>query len=298
VVAVLCSLLAALLYAAASVFQHRAAVAAPADRAMRPGLLTHLVAQPWWLAGITADGLAFVLQFVALGHGPLVIVQPLLVSGLLFALPLGAAMSGSRIHPAELWAAAAVVAGLGILLLSADPGRGHATVHTPAWLALLVATLVPVGILAAMAAARPLVRAPLLAAAAGVTYGLTAALTKASAHLLGIGLGHAVTAWQPYALVAAGAIGMVLSQSAFQAGPLRASLPMLTVVDPVVSIAIGVCVFHEHMAQDPGRVVAEVVGGAIMVVGVFALSRSPLIAVDDRPGQLATEGSGGGDHDR
>ncbi|HEY2427842.1 MAG TPA: DMT family transporter [Acidimicrobiales bacterium] len=290
-VAVVCSLVAALLYAAASVFQHRAAVAAPAERSLRPGLLTHLVAQPWWLAGITADGLAFVFQFVALSHGPLVIVQPLLVSGLLFALPLGAAVSGTRMRPSELWAATVVVAGLAILLLSANPARGHAAIHTSAWMALLAATLVPAAALAGLALVRPVFTAPLLATAAGVIYGLTAALTKATGHLLGIGILHTVESWQPYALVGAGLVGMVVSQSAFQAGPLRASLPLLTVVDPLVSIIIGVCVFHEHVDQNPARVVIEVCGAAIMVVGVFALGRSPLLTPEGPMQEMTAAGA-------
>jgi len=300
VVAVVCSLVSALLYAAASVFQHRAAVAAPADRSMRPGLLTHLVAQPWWVAGISADGLAFVAQFVALSHGLLVVVQPLLVSGLLFALPLGAVLSGSRIRPSELWAAAVVVAGLGILLLSANPARGHTAIHLGAWMALLVATIVPTVALAGLAMARPVHKAALLASAAGITYGLTAALTKATGHLLRIGFVHMLTAWQPYALIAGGLIGMVLSQSAFQAGPLRASLPLLTIVDPLVSILIGVCVFHEHVAQDPARVLAELAGAAIMAAGVFALARSPLIAPEGPMQEItATRAeSEGSAHDR
>lgn len=275
------SLVAALLYATASVLQHRAAVAAPLERSIRAGLLTHLVRRPWWLAGVAADGLAFVVQFIALGHGPLVVVQPLLVSGLLFALPLGAWVSGRHIQAREMWAGAAVVVGLTALLLSANPGNGRSDARPGVWVMLLVATLVPVGILVTVAERRPGLKAPLLAASAGALYGLTAALTKTTAHLLGLGLGHVLGSWQPYALIPAGIVGMVLCQSAFQAGPLGASLPLLTAVDPLVSIAIGVTAFHEHIDQDPLVVVAEVLGLVLMVGGVLALAGSPLIALDE-----------------
>jgi drug/metabolite transporter (DMT)-like permease len=283
VIAVVCSLAAALLYAAASVFQHRAAIAAPMERSMRPGLLTHLALQPWWVGGVAADGLAFVLQFVALSHGPLIIVQPLLVSGLLFALPLGAILAHKPIRPAELWAAAAVVVGLAALLLAADPGRGHSAVHASAWIVTMVCTVVPIAVLSLAAALRPGVRAGLLATAAGVTYGLSAALTKSTAHLLALGIGRMLSSWQPYCLVAAGALGMLLCQSAFQAGPLRASLPLLTIVDPVVSIVIGVTLFHERIDQNPLRLAISLVAAAVMTVGVVALSRSPLIDLAEEP---------------
>jgi drug/metabolite transporter (DMT)-like permease len=283
VIAVVASLVAALLYAAASVLQHRSAVAAPARHSMRPGLLTHLAVQPLWLAGIACDGLAFVMQFIALGHGPLVVVQPLLVTGLLFALPLGAVVSGGRVHGGEIWGAGAVVVGLALLLGAADPGTGHQNMALISWLILGSATLVPVGVLCLAASRWRGARPALLASAAGVVYGLTAALAKTSAHLLGLGIGHFVGSWQPWAMIPGGILGMVLCQSAFQAGTLKASLPLLTAVDPLVSIVIGIVAFHEQVSQHPLGVALEVSAGAVLVLGILALGRSPLIALDSEP---------------
>lgn len=279
-IAVITSLLAALLYAAASVLQHRAAIAVPGELSMRIGLLTRLVANPWWLAGVGADGFAFVMQFVALGHGPLIVVQPLLVSGLLFALPLGAAVSGGRIKATDVEAAALVVIGLAVLLVIANPTRGHAVLSGAEWLAVGGGVLVPVALLTVIAA-HSLHRPALLAAGAGAVYGLTAALAKVAAHQLGLGLGHALTSWEVWALIPGGLLGMILVQSAFQAGPLTVSLPILTAVDPVVSIVIGVCAFHERIGHAPGRIALEVIGTAVMVTGVFILGRSPLVALEE-----------------
>src|SRR3984893_19043155 len=97
-----------MLYALASVLQHRAAIAQPQEKSMRLSLLGRLVTNPMWLAGIVADGLAFLFQFVALGHGSLILVQPLLVCGLLFALPLGAWFAHTRLTRQD-WAGAAGV---------------------------------------------------------------------------------------------------------------------------------------------------------------------------------------------
>ena len=69
----MCALSASLLYALASVLQHRAAIAQPAEHSLRLGLLTRLVRKPLWVIGIACDGLAYLLQFVALGHGSLVL---------------------------------------------------------------------------------------------------------------------------------------------------------------------------------------------------------------------------------
>jgi len=275
------SLVAALLYAAASVLQHRAAVAAPQERSLRVGLLGHLALQPWWLAGVAADGGGFVAQFLALGHGPLIIVQPLLVSGLLFALPLGAVLSHRRITMKELWAATAVVAGLAALMISAAPESGHPNASATAWTWLLVATLIPAAAFVVAALRVPSAKPALLATAAGIIYGLTAALTKVTAHQLGQSVHDVVAGWQVYVLIGVGVIGMVLTQSAFQAGPLKASLPALTVTDPVVSALIGMTAFHENVDQDPLRIAVELLGAALMIVGVIALA--PQIVEDDVP---------------
>jgi hypothetical protein len=95
--------------------------------------------------------------------------------------------------------------------------------------------------------------------------------------------------WELYLLIGAGVVGMVLAQSAFQAGPLDASLPVLTVVDPVVSIVIGALVLSEGIRT--GRVFStlEVVGLVVMAVGVFLLSRAEAVhlAHEEGPEEVA-----------
>jgi hypothetical protein len=121
-------------------------------------------------------------------------------------------------------------------------------------------------------------RAALLAAAAATTYGITAALTKAAAHLLGSGgIPELVTSWEAYALLGFGLLGMLLTQSAFQSGPLDASLPVLTVIDPVVSIFIGALVFGEAIASGWLATPLEAIGLAVVTVGVVLLSRAEAV---------------------
>jgi drug/metabolite transporter (DMT)-like permease len=279
--AVVCALFASLLYALASVFQHRAAVAQPHEHSLRLGLLTRLLRSPLWVVGIACDALAYGFQFVALGHGSLVLVQPLLVCGLLFALPLGAWLAGARMKSRDWSGAVLIVTGLAVFLVVASPGRGSTDVDS--WLQLCLLTFAAVGAVVMLARGRASrTRAALLAAAAGLIYGLTAALTKTVAHLLGIGVGPLLKSWELYVLVVAGVGGMLLAQSAFQAGPLDASLPVLTVVDPVVSIAIGALAFGEGIRTGALPSVLELAGIAAMSVGVFMLSHAEAVhAVHD-----------------
>src|SRR5207248_4278792 len=126
----------ALCYAVASVLQQRAAAAEPFDEAPKPALLLRLVRQPLWLAGLATDGLAYLLQFVALGHGSIVLVQLLLVSGLLFALPLGALIARCPISRSDVLAGGLVVVGLATFLTVAAPARGRADAPTATWVAV------------------------------------------------------------------------------------------------------------------------------------------------------------------
>lgn len=272
--AVLCALGSSLLYALASVLQHRGATEQPDDQSLKVGLLVRLLRHPAWLAGTACDAGAYVLQFIALGHGAMVLVQPLLVCGLLFALPIGAAWAGRHLNRTDWLGAILVCAGLAVFLLVAHPATGRDDTSSGRWIALLVSVAVLTGVLTALATAVDARRrAVLLAGSAGVLYGAAAALTKTTAHLLGKGVVPLVTHWQPYVLVLVGGAGMLLSQSAFQAGVLDYSLPTMTVVDPVASIAIGAWFFHEAIAAHPVQIMAEVVSLAAMSAGVWLLAR-------------------------
>lgn len=83
-------------------------------------------------------------------------------------------------------------------------------------------------------------------------------------------LGH----WQPWVLAVAGVVGMLVIQSAFQTGALDASLPTMTVVDPLVSIAIGALAFGESIATGVLASLVEVTALAVMAAGVFVLART------------------------
>jgi drug/metabolite transporter (DMT)-like permease len=278
VLAVLSALGCALMYALASVLQQRGAAAQPADQSLRLSLLARLLRNPAWVLGLGCDVLGYILQFIALGHGPLVVVQPLLVCGLLFALPIGAAWAGRTLGSRDWVAALLVCAGLAVFLIVAAPQSGHNDVGPMVWILLLSTSGAAALVLVVMSHGRHAwQKAVLLSGAAGVVYGVTAALTKTSSHLFDRGpialFGH----WQPYALLVAGVGGMVIAQSAFQAGSLDASLPTMSVVDPVVSIVIGAVAFGENIAASPADVVAEVIALIAMSGGVFLLARSEAV---------------------
>src|SRR3954447_4512855 len=109
--AVLGALGSALCFATSSVLQQRGAARAPRGTGLHLDLLRHLVTRPIWLAGMTAAAGTLALQAVALSKGQLALVQPLLVTGLLFALPLSMVLEGKRPSGREWTWAAVLVAG-------------------------------------------------------------------------------------------------------------------------------------------------------------------------------------------
>jgi hypothetical protein len=110
--------------------------------------------------------------------------------------------------------------------------------------------------------------------ATGIVFGVTAALTEHTGHVLDGGVIHALMNWAPYALAVVSVVGMLLNQSAYQAGDLRWSLPLFTVLEPIIAIVIGLFLFDEHISVAPGARVGEVLGLITMVVGVFWLTNA------------------------
>jgi hypothetical protein len=283
-VAIVAALAAALFYALASVLQQWEAERQPAENALRPSLLARLAMRPRWLLGLVFDIAGYLSQWVALALGSLVVVQPVLVMGLLFALPLKARLSPHRMRGWGWSGALLTTSGLAVFLAVSRPAAGHTNVKLITWLLLVcgaaavATTLVVIG-----RGSTPRWKAMAYGTAGGIIYGVCAALTKTCAHLLSLGVSNLFDTWQPYVLAGAGAAGMVLAQSAFQAGPLDVSLPSLSATDPIVSVVIGALAFGEALHTGPVPTTLEVISFTAVVAGIFLLSHTDAVnaAQDD-----------------
>jgi drug/metabolite transporter (DMT)-like permease len=274
--AVLLALLAAVGYAVASVLQHHAARDQPDELALRPGLLWRLVQRPQWLLGTAADVAGFGLQAAAIGLGSLVVVQPLLCTGLLFALPLSAAWQGRRLERRDWLAAAALSVALAVFLVVGDPSDGKDFATTRAWI-VAAAILGPAIVVCLVAALRTrhTARAVLFALATALLYSVTAVLTKAAVTELGDGIDVFLTSWEPYVGIALGVGALLVNQSAFQAGDLQASLPTLTAAEPIVGSVLGLVMLDELITATGALEWTAVIVAALVIVGsVIVLSIS------------------------
>ncbi|HWH11477.1 MAG TPA: DMT family transporter [Solirubrobacteraceae bacterium] len=260
-------------YGLSSILEQREAAAAPPGTAMRIGLLTHLAQRPVWLLGNLAGLVGFGLQLLALRHGSLALVQPLFVSGLVFALVGGAISEHRRLSRREWGSMALVASGLVVFLVIAQPGRGHPSASTTGWIALTVATILSVGGVCLLSLRSHHLRPLFLATGAGILFGVTAAVAERTSHLLRAGLLATLQHVPPYAMFVCAIAALVLSQSAFQAAELRWSLPTLTIVEPLVAILIGQVLYGEHISLGLAAVIGEAFGMAMMIAGIFGLSQ-------------------------
>jgi drug/metabolite transporter (DMT)-like permease len=275
------SIASAASYGLAAVLQHHAAIGEPPEMSVRVGLLVRLARRPMWLVGNALDGVGYLFQFLALRRGALPLVEPLLVLSLVFALPVAAWLDHRRISRSDIASTVLIMAGLAVFLGVANPGLGRPHVSALAWTVLSVVTAAGCGamVLGARRGSRPLA-AVLLGAGSGAAFGYVAALTERTGHILDGGVVHTLGTWEPYALLVGGVGALLLTQSAFHAGALRLSLPTLTVAQPLVAVAIGLGLFGERVASHGLAPVWEGLGLVMVVVGVFALTRSPVIGPD------------------
>ncbi|HEY3876970.1 MAG TPA: DMT family transporter, partial [Trebonia sp.] len=243
------TLLAALLIGTGFVLQQNAAQREPASRFMSLRLITDLLRQPRWLAGIGCMIGGQVLAAWSIGNLSLAFVEPLLTTNLVFALLLAVPIVKATLRFWEIFGA--VVLCLGVALLSAARsakpiGLSFGSVsHWPA--AAVIAAIAFAAVHAGrMHPGRP--RAMLTGLGAGLVFGIQDALTRQTLQILSSsGVGAMFTTWAPYALVGAGAIGIWLMQSAFNSGPLPLSLPAISAGEPLVGIFLGVLVFGDRI---------------------------------------------------
>jgi drug/metabolite transporter (DMT)-like permease len=275
---VLLALGAAATYAVAAVLQQRAASATDRSDSMRLRLFARLLRQRGWILAVGLEVVSYACQATALYFGPLVLVAPIAGLDLLFALPL-IARSRRVALSWPTWTAAALVAGgVATFLAVSPPSDGITSPPLAEWVALFIVVggLLTIGVVATQRSSDR-IRAMTLAGIGAIEFGVVAALSKTVVNQVGP-LGWATFVhWPLYALAVFGILGTLLAQSAYQAGSLAASLPIVDTVEPISSVLLGAILFHEKLASSPLLLAAQLAGAALAVAGVVIIDRSRLV---------------------
>jgi drug/metabolite transporter (DMT)-like permease len=261
------------------VLQQHAASQAPEIDVLRLRLLLDLIRKPVWLSGIASMVVGQILGALALRMADITMVEPLLTANLLFALVMARIVFRQSMGWREWGGAVILLLGLTAFLVAADPhGGDSANAPLTSWTVIVIIAGISLLLAAAGRWRVHMERAMLWAAAAGLVYGLQDGFTRSALLELDDGVATALRTWQPYAVIAAAIIGLVLAQSAFETAPLSASLPAITVAEPVSGIVLGVTVFGEHISFKPLPLAFEAAGLIAMAVGVLMVAGSPLLA--------------------
>jgi magnesium transporter NIPA len=282
-IAVPAAVLAAASFGLSGALQQRATKRTRSRALLDPRLLIELVRQPEWLIGTGAVVVGLALQVVALAFGPLVLVQPLLATSILFASAAASWLASRRLDTGVVAGAGACITGLALFLVLADPSdSAEQTVGAVGVspLAIVLASVV-IACMAVAVIARftghvgSELHVAALALATGVIYGTTAGLIKViTGEIRSDGLLSIFAHPTLYVVCLIGPVGFLLSQQTFKQGMLIApALAVISIVDPLVAITIGVSWLGERVATAPAALAGQAVGLAVLAAGMALLAQ-------------------------
>ncbi len=268
------ALVAAFFFALAATLQQKGALGMGEVSLGSPSSLLQLAKQRWWLAGTLALLCGYAFQAVALANGRLAVIQPLLVTTIVFALPLGYFFTRQVINRREILGAAVVVLGLAIFTAVGDAADGNDNAPAREWALAVLVFGAAAAALFFMGNSGSLVRkAGLYGACAGVLYGLSASLCKPTVEILGDdGLGAVFTSWEAYAFAIAGILAFLVQQVSLATGKLAASVAAVSVCNPLVSILIGTLLLDERLAEPTWHKAVAYCGLGVALFGAVIVS--------------------------
>jgi drug/metabolite transporter (DMT)-like permease len=275
-VADLLALGAACLFALAATLQQKGALGMGEVSLRSPSSFVQLARQKFWLLGTLALLAGYVFQAVALDHGQLAVIQPLLVTTIVFALPLGYFLTQQNVNRTQIVAAALVVVGLAVFTVVGDAATGNENAPSWEWAVTIVVVGIIAGALLVIGGRGSLARkAGLYGACAGLLYGVSASLWKPSGEILSAdGLGAMLTSWEFYAFAAAGILAFLVQQVSLATGRLAPSVAMTSVVNPLICIVIGTLLLAERLADPAWHKVVAYAGLALALMAAVSITRA------------------------
>lgn len=275
--AALLALVAAICFALAATLWQRASLSLGLS-AGQPQAFVRLLGSGVWLLGLAAQTAGVLLQAAALDRGRVAIIQPLLVTAVVWAMPLGYFLTGQVITRRHVLGAVLVVAGLAVFASVGDPAAGVDDAPASDWaMAFLVLGAICVGLLLFSRRGGSDSKAAVFGAVAGILYGISATLMKpVLENLHAEGAVAVLESWELWVMAIGGLVGFYIQQLSLATGKLVTSVATVSVVNPVVSVLLGALVLQERLDRDPPWHAVVAVGAlAVALLGaVVAASAS------------------------
>jgi len=277
------ALFAAFLFAVAAALQQKGALNLAGVSLAKPMSLVRLAGQRTWLIGTLALLIGYAFQAAALDRGRLAIIQPLLVTTVVFALPLGVLLTNQHVGRRELGGAAVILLGLGLFAVFGDPAGGKENAPGDEWaVAIVVLGAICAALLVFGRHGTSKMKAAVYGSVAGILFGLSASLTKPTVEFLHEGLGVMLSHWQCYVLALAGVLGFVLQQVSLGTGHLAPSVATVSVANPIVSVLLGIALFDERLSRPTWHVLVAVLGLVLALGGAVLISLASQAGAEPR----------------
>jgi drug/metabolite transporter (DMT)-like permease len=262
------------------VLQQRVAARATRYQLLSLRLFTHLMHMPMWWLGVACIAAGQVLGGWALQLSSVAVVEPLLSISLLVAFIFAAGLARHAPRWQEVLGTLLLSAALAVFLAVSGP-QPATRLHSD-WVRVFAgaaAVAAVTGVLVAVARRRrQTVESVLLAAAAGVLYGLQDVGTRGGFLVLDANSVPSLlrSPW-PYVVLGTAVCGIFLSQNAFRAARLDYSLPPSTATEPVVAIALGAGILGERLSVSAVDLLLDSLCVVALVGGVVLIGRSPAL---------------------
>jgi drug/metabolite transporter (DMT)-like permease len=276
-VAAALALIAAFCFALAATLQQRGSLNLPTISLADPKSLVRLASNVTWLVGTLVLFTGYLFQAGALDRGRLVVIQPLLVTTIVFALPLGYFLTKQHVGKREVIGAIVILFGLVLFVYFGDPAGGNENAPNSEWLlAFAVLGAISAALFVFGRGGDLSMKAAVYGTVSGIMFGLSSALTKPTLTYLHDSIGTMLSHWECYALAIAGIGGFVLQQVSLGTGRLAPSVATVSVANPIVGILVGVLLLDERLSRPTWHVALAVVGLALALVGavVFSLAHA------------------------
>jgi drug/metabolite transporter (DMT)-like permease len=274
-VAAFLALVSAVFFALAAALQQRGqfALARDGNAVQGVGGLARLIAVPVWLAGTAILLCGYATQGAALDRGKVIVVQPLLVTTIVWALPLGHWLTQQNVNRRQVLGAAVVVVGLALFILVGDPDQGVNNAPTRDFViaALAISAVVAALLIWLRSKTAPALRAAVYGVCAGLYFGLSAMFTKPVLDDLHVSVADAAGDWRTWALLGFGFVAFLIQQLSLATGQLAPAMAAVSVSNPAISVILGILIYEERLTRPGWHVVVAfaallaALGGAVMI---------------------------------
>jgi drug/metabolite transporter (DMT)-like permease len=284
-------LLAAVCFAVAATLWQKAALDEGIEVGKPTGFL-RLLTNWIWLLGLGAQILGIALQAAALDRGRVAIIQPLLVTAIVWALPLGYVVLGQAVGARHVLGAALVVAGLAVFASVGDPAGGVDNAPASRWFAAyLVIAALCAGLLLFVGRGGADAKTATYGVIAGCLYAVSAVLMKPLlTEFHSHGLGAVLEGWQVWVWAITAVVGFYLQQISLSFGRLATSVATVSVANPIVSVLLGAAVLQERLDWNPPRDGVIAVGAlAIGLLGAVVIASASAERESERPSGVAPD---------